>query len=244
MGVVSDSKKYARNTRPTISDILYIPAVWVDLDPKGISKEELRGWLDGLAFTPSMLVDTGNGYHAYWLLDKPLYAAAAGPLVHGFQNWIQGQAHWHIDSTFDLARVMRIPGTWNYKDPQNPKRVELVYANTSRRYDPSEFPIVEVQDVPVTTRVLPDVIPEGGLLDSSGRDDTLFKMLCALRRFGCTEGMLMTVATAINEKHMEPPLADRVVKRKVYSAMKYKPTTLVETELERVSNERALRDYV
>lgn len=245
MGTVGDHRSYyTRNTRPTSEEVEYITSVWADLDPKGIGRDELLEWLIDMPFKPSMLVDTGNGYHAYWLLREPLARVPAKALVQGFQQWLQGQAHWHIDSTFDLARVLRIPGTWNYKDPRNPKPVEIVSLYDNLRYDPSEFPVIEQADLPVVTRVLPDVIPEGGKLDSSGRDDTLFKLLCAMRRFGCTEAMLVTIANAFNEHHLEPPLPERVVARKVQSAMRYTPRTEVDYINQRAFNEQAAARFL
>ncbi|MGB9604659.1 MAG: hypothetical protein ACPL88_02115, partial [Bryobacteraceae bacterium] len=45
---------------------------------------------------------------------------------------------WAFDRLSDLARVLRIPGTVNAKDPANPKPVTL-FSNSGRRYNPSDF---------------------------------------------------------------------------------------------------------
>ncbi|MBI4460418.1 MAG: hypothetical protein HY648_10220 [Acidobacteria bacterium] len=48
------------------------------------------------------------------------------------------QRGWAFDRLADLARVLRIPGTTNAKDANNPKAV-TVQSTTDRRYNPSDF---------------------------------------------------------------------------------------------------------
>src|ERR1035437_1305070 len=48
------------------------------------------------------------------------------------------QQGWAFDRLSDLARVLRIPGTANLKDPSNPKEVTL-HKETDRRYNLSDF---------------------------------------------------------------------------------------------------------
>src|SRR5690606_39201936 len=51
------------------SDLLALPAVFVDLDdPASDALARLRN----LRPTPSCITFTGGGYHAYWWLDEPL----------------------------------------------------------------------------------------------------------------------------------------------------------------------------
>ncbi len=75
---------------------------------------------------PSILVDSGNGLHCYWHFDQfvdkvswTLHAKALSDLtqVHKF----------HVDPmrTNDIASVLRVPGTTNYKDRANLKLVTL-----------------------------------------------------------------------------------------------------------------------
>lgn len=45
---------------------------------------------------------------------------------------------WHLDSTFDLSHVMRLPGTVNYKNPQHTIMASVI-EQSEVRYDPSDF---------------------------------------------------------------------------------------------------------
>lgn len=92
---------------------------------------------------PSMIVSTGHGIHAYWLLkerfatSKATDNAAAAELSERWQGWlseVMKKKGWALDSTFDLARVLRVPGTMNYKDKEHPLPVTLL-DNAGTRYE-------------------------------------------------------------------------------------------------------------
>src|SRR5262249_20903129 len=55
------------------------------------------------------------------------------------------------------------------------------------------------------------------------RDDTLFRMGCALRGLGATEAGIYKALLAINEECCSPPLPDAQVAQKARSAARYAP---------------------
>jgi hypothetical protein len=66
---------------------------------------------------------------------------AAGELLKRWQTMLRGRAQlkgWKLDYTHDLARVLRVPGSLNYKDPTNPVMVAM-RPGSRRRYDISEL---------------------------------------------------------------------------------------------------------
>jgi hypothetical protein len=94
-----------------------------------------------------MVVATGNGAHAWWLFKEPYIFASdderkdAARLIARWQTLLRLNAAargWAFDRLADLARILRIPGTVNRKDPANPKPVTL-FSHTDRRYNPSDF---------------------------------------------------------------------------------------------------------
>lgn len=209
-------------SRPSIADVRLLSTLWLDLDAKnGTTIPDIISYLDSCFPAPSMTVYTGHGIHAYWLLRSPEDARNVAPVEEGFTRYHQQRAPFHIDSVYDVARVLRLPGTWNWKDkPPLQCRIGNLGAPVAR-YDLSEFPTV---DPPAVTRpVLPVTIGESqGPYD--GRDKTLFKLLCAMRRFNCPEEWLYTAAQAISAAHFSPPLTDGEVARKVRSALRYAPS--------------------
>jgi hypothetical protein len=96
---------------------------------------------------PSILVLTGNGVHAWWLLKEPLIfdteeeRKATARLLTRWHLLLKRNAaarSWAYDKLSDLARILRIPGTRNFKDPANPKDV-TVLSTTECRYNLSDF---------------------------------------------------------------------------------------------------------
>lgn len=124
----------------------YLPGAWVDLDVNGSpvrgSDEPVSGhapsWEAAVeaAFAlawPTFAVASGYGLQPWWLLEDGGYAMHNAAeqergrrLVHGLQRRLAYDAGWKVDSTADLARVMRVPGTVNDKDPARPVPVRLL----------------------------------------------------------------------------------------------------------------------
>jgi len=139
-------------------------SLWIDLDCKTM-KEKLKALkkLEHFEFPPSIIVSSGNGLHCYWLLSKP-YPIRTNKEKLNAKGYVKGLTlALHGDSTFDLSRVLRVPGTKNLKNPDNPLPVEILEFNTSRRYELSKFEQykVDVEEVRGEIEVIPDKIPDG-----------------------------------------------------------------------------------
>ncbi|GAI32396.1 unnamed protein product, partial [marine sediment metagenome] len=102
-------------------NIKEVSCVWIDLDCHNDREriEKLRS-LKRFNLRPSIIVNSGRGFHIYWLLDKVFIIRDQEEkeiikgYVKGLSKVLGG------DSTFDLARVLRVPGTINLKEPENP----------------------------------------------------------------------------------------------------------------------------
>lgn len=132
-GVGLRNKVLPNGQRGSEKDILGITARYADIDVKGdahaqtflpSSVIEATDFLHGLKIKPSVIVNSGNGIHGYWLLDKPFIIETEDDRKHisaifkGFGKYVNGEAKkhgWKIDSVYDLARILRIPGTINHK---------------------------------------------------------------------------------------------------------------------------------
>ncbi len=154
VGVGLSPCDFGPSRRCPSEQIAGIAGLWADFDfqseahkkslPKTMS-EALE--LVPKEFPPTLVVSTGNGAHAWWLFKEPwIFDDAAereraASLVHRWHTLLQENAQqrgWSFDRLSDLARVLRIPGTINGKDPTNPKPVTL-HSHTRRRYNPSDF---------------------------------------------------------------------------------------------------------
>jgi len=101
--------------------------LWTDLDAKTIgSKQRSLQSLIRFAISPSVVVDSGHGYHAYWKLDTPVGFEHARLAMIGLARQLNG------DHVYDQARILRIPGTTNWKEPKVPVPVRTVVFNTTQ----------------------------------------------------------------------------------------------------------------
>lgn len=158
VGAGLSPQDFGEHARCPAADVAGITALWADVDIRDDvhKKENLPPTraaalkiINGMPLRCSLLIDSGHGYQAWWLLREPwIFADAndrerAGKLVAGWQRSLQNLAAaegWAIDSTGDLARVMRLPGTTNNKRLESPRRVSLVETPASvSRYDPSDL---------------------------------------------------------------------------------------------------------
>src|SRR5450759_2078621 len=85
--------------------------------PEGLeSKAAALAHIRGLAIQPSVIIDSGSGYHCYWLLDAPFMIGndADRERIDRIQKaWVTMVGS--DDGAKDLARVLRVPGTTNGK---------------------------------------------------------------------------------------------------------------------------------
>ena len=154
VGVGLAPRDYGPKNRCQADEIAGIAGLWADLDLRSeahlkslpTSAEEALSLIPA-GFEPTITIATGNGLHLWWLFKEPWTfdsaeerAAAAG-LALRWQTVIADNAHqrgWQFEKLADLSRILRIPGTQNWKDPARPKPV-TVHAYSGRRYNPGDF---------------------------------------------------------------------------------------------------------
>lgn len=154
VGVGLANKDYGTTNRCLSDEVAGIVGIWADIDLKSEAHTKaLPASIDEAleilppGFPPSFLISTGNGLHAWWLFREPLVfentdeRRNAAALVNRWQTLLRLNAAsrgWAFDRLADLARVLRVPGTCNCKDPQARKPVSI-RTHSDRRYNPSDF---------------------------------------------------------------------------------------------------------
>jgi hypothetical protein len=165
VGVGLSSQDYGPTRRCASNEVAGIIGLWADFDLRSDAHpntalpatiEEALKLLPN-ELPPTFIILTGNGVHAWWLFREPLIFESdeerrdTGNLALRWQSFfrLNAAAHgWAFDRLGDLARVLRIPGTQNCKDPANPKPVKI-HLQTERRYNPSDLAeYLEDQGIP------------------------------------------------------------------------------------------------
>lgn len=113
-------------------DVLALKAFWLDLDcgpdkpyaRKAEAISALRAFCAHTGMPKPLVVDSGHGVHAYWPLVEPIQRAEWEPVAQRLKK-VCAAAGLKIDpSCVEAARILRLPGTLNYKrDTPAPVRV-------------------------------------------------------------------------------------------------------------------------
>lgn len=85
---------------------------------------------------PTAVIHSGGGLQAWHMLDEVVAVEDLGDLLAAYgATWahVGAEAGYHVDNVFDLARIMRAPGTTNRKIA-TPRPVRLIFADWDRRY--------------------------------------------------------------------------------------------------------------
>lgn len=120
-------------TRGTAEDVVRLVALFADLDvgtgkmPTDPACVEVVRALSGMLGTaPAYVVASGHGYQPVWSIERDLETTDMPAMRQLLRRWgalVQQVAvthGGHADSVFDAARVLRVPGTVNWKDPEHP----------------------------------------------------------------------------------------------------------------------------
>lgn len=195
--------------------VLAAHALVVDLDVDGeAGRAAARAQLDAFGLQPSAIVDSGHGWHAYWFLNAA--ARLLGDEAAGTRQRLTqlGRRLTHAlggDHVWDLARVLRIPGTANLKPGRPDARARVVDVDGERRYEladleaaapplPSPEPRPGALYAPIRppagkhwplTPYIEDVIRTGRSPRLASRSHAEFAVCCAMLRAGYTRDEIL-----------------------------------------------------
>lgn len=117
-------------------DVITATCIWADLDYKqaaGGAIEVVQRVRD-FPLRPSIVVNSGYGQHVYFVFNTPLREAGLPEwdwMIKGLRDAL------HADSTINISRVMRLPGTLNIKQ-EDPVPCEISEESSWTRYSVDE----------------------------------------------------------------------------------------------------------
>ncbi len=166
-GLGLTTEPLAPTTRAKSTEVAGITCLWADIDfgpnhKKNVPPDEKTAveLIKKFPFMPSIVVDSGNGWHAYWLLEEPWIFTddddrAVG--MNAVKSWqaklraVFRASGYDLDTTHDFARVLRVPGTYNNKDTDNPKQVKIYYPHNWEGRDVPRYALNDLFKITKTT---------------------------------------------------------------------------------------------
>jgi P4 family phage/plasmid primase-like protien len=107
------------------SDIKEFAWLHVDIDPDenmGLqeARKQILAKLDGSALKPTVIIDSGNGFQAFWKLSDPILVKENIERLESENRRLE--TYFQADSCHNIDRIMRVPGTLNFP---NKKKMAL-----------------------------------------------------------------------------------------------------------------------
>lgn len=116
-------------------------SLWMDIDLKGAGTWEEQATTAILSVVemcsknalpkPTILVRSGNGLHVYWTFNAAVETTVWKQMAESLKQVALNHGLVGFDPvcTADAARILRVPGTFNWKDPAQGKPVQVVKAS-------------------------------------------------------------------------------------------------------------------
>lgn len=159
-GVNRRSHALPNGERGGNGDVGNISMIWMDIDvsdPKKKDKnlprtqEEALTLLDSFPIKPTYVISSGKGVHAYYALHEEIVITSederrmAQEIVKSFyRGFAEHAIPFKFDPTHDLSRMLRFPGSWNFKEPESPRPVEFLIERPELQYSVAEIQSVGI----------------------------------------------------------------------------------------------------
>ncbi len=193
--------------RGAATDSWALPALVLDLDvkPKAfVDLDAAWSYLDSLPIPASLVVESGGGLHAWWVLEEPLLLdtpekhETARRLADRWRGLCRAEATKvgaDLDPVADLARVLRVPGTRNHKysparavtlarisgERLSLARITALVGNPDRAAGDGSNTIVEPAKAPRKVTLGPEL---PATIQAGTRHDTLMRWAAKWRALG------------------------------------------------------------
>jgi len=145
--------KFATDKNRKKDNVEALQAFWLDVDcgakkaevnpetgrPQGYidqatGLQALREFCSLIGLPKPIIVNSGRGLHVYWALDKAISRGEWEPVALRLRDLCRLHGFFVDDSIFEVARVLRVPGTLNFKDDP-PSPVSVVSAANPIAFD-------------------------------------------------------------------------------------------------------------
>lgn len=139
--------KYATDKSRTKDNVLGLKSIWLDIDcgedkeEKGLGYadqaaglEKLKQFCNLVGLPKPTVVNSGRGLHVYWPFTETVTREQWEPVASRLSELCKTH-EFNVDSSvFEVARILRIPGTFNFKGDE-PLEVEVITVGQETEFD-------------------------------------------------------------------------------------------------------------
>lgn len=137
--------KYATDANRLKENVKALKAFWLDIDcgpgkaevspstgrPDGYADQRegltaLRTFCKTVGLPTPTLVNSGGGIHAYWPLEEEVSRRDWEAVAERFKAVCRAQNFYVDDKVFEVARILRVPDTFNFK-AEEPRPVQIIH---------------------------------------------------------------------------------------------------------------------
>lgn len=198
---VAKFREFKREGGRKKDNVLALRSFWVDIDcgPTKAAPDEKTGRPDGyidqaagltalkqfcttVGLPRPLLVNSGRGIHAYWPLDRDVTREEWEPVAARLSELCVTHNFYVDPSVFEVARILRVPGTLNFKD-NPPKPVTLISGAKPTSFE-------EFRNALGVRELQPLVVPEerSSNLRDKLKENTTFRFSKIMRRSAKGDG--------------------------------------------------------
>lgn len=199
-------------------NVVDIPALWIDVDFKNISKEIFDEVFPKFPLLPTAIVMSGGGYHIYWKLTEPAkktQLTEVEDLLKRLAAYLKGDP-----AAAEIARVLRVPTSWNVKpEYEKPIPVVIQSLDSSKVYTLTDFDFLpKINTFAGNSQNgfgwYLDPLKEG--VDDGGRNFACARLVGRYIQKGLDDDEIITIMGLWNE-HNKPPLKQSTIESTVKS---------------------------
>lgn len=209
-------------------------AFWADIDFSITPQIEADKNVADFPFKPSIQINSGGGYHLYWLLKEfcDAHDPRCEPTLKGLATALRADM-----ASAELARILRVPGTMNYKY-KPARKVEIVGCDWDLRYNVDDFEAFKMEAATHTA----SAGERSGKIGPGARTAALVSLAGVLNRKGHTVEETIAAMLGLNSR-FNPPHPEKYVADKAKSIFEqytaqHGGLNAVETSIEMMSADK------
>jgi len=206
-GVALRSEASLKDGKGDAAHCHLLTALFVDVDDKHLGREESLRRLASFPLKPSMMVDSGGGFHPYWLLKHPIRLTGDGmsQAKSLLRRLASAVADVVDESVSEPARVLRLPSGINFKKQYpEPRPVRLMIDDVAPRYEIAEFEAILPAERTSGSATEGFQVPP--TIKSGDRHEIIYKFLRSQKARGVSKEVALVGCHKLNEDQCKPPI--------------------------------------